>query len=85
MTTAKRTGDSRCTYRPDATLEARMIWGRRPVARIVRWIGASSRKPASSAQTIQAELASVPSHAPAGNVVALTWAQTFGRATLRAR
>jgi hypothetical protein len=80
MTIAKRTGDGRCTYRPEAAREARMMWRRRPVARIVRWIGASSRKPASSARTIQAELASVPSQAPIGNVVALTWAQTFGRA-----
>lgn len=71
-------------WRPKTAREARVIWRRRPVYRVVRWIGASSQRRAGSVQAIPAEPASVPPQAPAGNVNMLTWAQTYGRPTQRA-
>jgi hypothetical protein len=84
MATVKRAGDALCTCRPKTAREARVMWRRRPTDRIVRWIGASGQRRAGSAQTIPAEPAAVLPQVPAGNVVTLTWAQTFGRPAWRA-
>jgi len=51
---------------------------------VVRWIGVSCRRRAGSAQKLFAEPASVLLQAPAGNVVIMTWAQTYGWPTRRA-
>jgi hypothetical protein len=83
MANAKRAVDALCTRPPRAARQARVRWRRRPVDRIVRWIGASGRKRLGSAQDVLAEPAAVSSQAPASNIVILTWAQTFGRAPQR--
>jgi hypothetical protein len=85
MATAKRAGDAPCTCRPKTARKARVRWRRRPVDRVVRWIGASCRRRAGSAQDTLAEPASVPSQALAGIVITLTWAQTYGRPTRQSR
>jgi hypothetical protein len=84
MATAKRTGDAPYTCRPKRAREARVMW-RQPADRIVRWIGAPGRKLAGAAQDNPAEPAAVLSQVQAGNVVVLTWAQTFGRTMRRAQ
>jgi hypothetical protein len=66
-------------WRPKTAREIRLMWRCKPVDRIVRWIGAPGRRRAGSVRNISAERASVPSQAPADNVVSLTWAQTYGR------
>ena len=71
-------------WRPKTAREARLMWRRPPTNRGIRWIGASDRKRAGSAQGIPAEPASVLSGGPASNVITLTWAQTYGRPTRRA-
>jgi hypothetical protein len=85
MGIATRAGDAPSACRPKTAREARLMWRRRPEDRVVRWIGASGRRRLGSAQDVLAEPAAVSSQAPASNIVILTWAQTFGRATQRAR
>ncbi len=84
MAMAKRASEAPGTRRSSTAREARVRW-RRTAKRVVRWIRASSRRQTGSAQEIQAKPASVPAQVQGGNVVTLTWAQTFGRVTQRTR
>ncbi len=79
MTSARRAGKYARARAAKTAREVQLIWRRRPKDRIIRWIGTSSRKLASSAQANPAEPAAVLSQVQAGNVVVLTWAQTYGR------